>query len=354
VAEPLIVKPLPPDLFVDHGTNAEMRWDAIDGQDLVPNDRFFVRNHTRTPVIDAATWTLRLHGTGVRQEVELGYDEIRALPATELAAVIECVGNARAYFTTQQHQLVEGTPWRLGGIGAASWRGVRLATVLELAGLAGDAVDVMPRGLDDDWVYHGVNYGPPRRPLPIEKALDDVLLAYEMNGEPLPPDHGFPLRVVVPSWAGIASIKWVGSIEISRTPLTSPWNTEFYRLDGEPITRQVVRSAFELPWNAELAAGEEHVLRGRSWSGNGLISAVEVSTDDGERWSRAEPVAPQYEHGWLRWEVRWRPSAPGPYALRARATDESGMTQPTQTSHNPYGYLFDAVVAHPVTVVALG
>jgi DMSO/TMAO reductase YedYZ molybdopterin-dependent catalytic subunit len=216
----------------------------------------------------------------------------------------------------------------------------------------------MPQGLDPDFVTGGVNLGPVRRPLPVAKALHDVLLAYEMNGQPLPPDHGFPVRLVVPSWIGISSIKWVGRIEVSATPLFSPWNTQFYRLfgpdypaDGTLVTRQVVKSAFELAWNATLPAHRQHLLRGRSWSGNGPIRQVEVSTDDGATWRPARPVGPGGEYGWQRWEFRWRPSRPGSHTLRARATDVTGATQPAQAPYNTLGYLFGAVVAHPVTVV---
>ena len=207
---------------------------------------------------------------------------------------MECAGNGRSFFTSQQGQSVSGTAWRLGAVGVARWRGVRLSTVLRHAGLKPEAVDVLPQGLDADFVTGGVNLGPVRRPLPIGKALDDVLLAYEMNGAPLPPDHGFPVRLVVPGWIGISSIKWLGSIEVSAQPLFSPWNTQFYRLfgpgypaDGELIGRQVVKSAFELAWNARIPAGTRTVLRGRSWSGTAPIRTVEVSTDGGHTWRRA-------------------------------------------------------------------
>jgi DMSO/TMAO reductase YedYZ molybdopterin-dependent catalytic subunit len=178
-----------------------------------------------------------------------------------------------------------------------------------------------------------------------------------MNGQPLPPDHGFPVRLVVPSWIGISSIKWVGQIEVSATPLFSPWNTQFYRLfgpdyptEGTPITRQVVKSAFELPWNATLAATQRHLLRGRSWSGNARIRSVEVSTDGGATWRSARPIGAGTTRGWLRWEFPWQPAGPGSYTLRARATDATGATQPAQAPYNTQGYLFSAVVAHPVVV----
>jgi DMSO/TMAO reductase YedYZ molybdopterin-dependent catalytic subunit len=242
--------------------------------------QFFVRDHTSTPLLDAGTWRLRLFGTGLRgcpteqAPVEFSYRDLLDMPAESLTAFIECAGNGRGFFTSQQHQTVSGTAWGLGAVGVARWRGVRLATVLRRAGLTRNAVDVMPQGLDADFVTGGVNLGPVRRPLPVAKALRDVQLAYEMNGQPLLPDHGYPVRLVVPSWVGISSIKWVGQIEVSATPLFSPWNTQFYRLfgpdcpaDGTLVTRQVVKSAFELAWNVTLPAERTHVLRGRSWSG---------------------------------------------------------------------------------------
>ncbi|MEU8611993.1 molybdopterin-dependent oxidoreductase, partial [Actinoplanes sp. NPDC048791] len=275
-----IVKPLPPELFTVLGTNAEMRWSALADQGyLVPIDRFFVRNHTSTPIIDAADWRLRLFGAGLRHgPVSLTYEELRSLPSETVTATVECAGNGRSYFTTQQGQTVSGTAWKLGGVGVARWRGVRLSTVLRRAGLSRHAVDVLPAGLDPNFVSGGVDLGPVRRPLPLRKALHDVLLAYEMNGEPLPADHGHPVRLVVPGWIGIASIKWLGSIEVSDAPLFSPWNTQFYRLfgpdhpaEGEPFTRQVLMSAFDLDPGAMVPAGRHVRLRGRSWSAAGAI-----------------------------------------------------------------------------------
>jgi DMSO/TMAO reductase YedYZ molybdopterin-dependent catalytic subunit len=361
-----IVKPLPPELFIVYGSNAEMRWEVMRGQGYhTPVDRFFVRNHTRTPLIDARTWRLRLFGTGLHgsptlgRAVEFSYEDLLDLPARSISAFVECTGNARSLYTSQQNQSVTGSPWRLGAVGVARWRGVPLSTVLERAGLTDRAVDVMPRGLDPDFVDGGQNLGRVRRPLPVAKALDDVLLAYEMNGRPLPPDHGFPVRLIVPSWVGISSIKWVGDIEVSDVPLFSPWNTRYYRLFGPgyppegsaPLTRLVLKSAFELPWDARLSAGRTAtVLRGRSWSGGGAVRHVDVSTDGGRSWRRAHSRGARGALGWLRWELPWRPPAPGSYALLARATDASGGVQPDVAPYNTLGYLFGAVVRHPVTV----
>ncbi|MCW2863318.1 MAG: oxidoreductase molybdopterin binding protein [Actinoallomurus sp.] len=360
-----IVKPLPPELFVVYGSNAEMRWEAMRGQGYhTPTDRFFVRDHTSTPLIDVRTWRLRLFGAGLHgaptldRAVEFSYEDLLALPSRSISAFIECTGNGRSFYTTQQGQTVTGSPWKLGAVGVARWRGVPLSTVLERAGLTKHAVDVMPRGLDPDYVDGGKNLGKVRRPLPVAKALDDVLLAYEMNGRPLPPDHGFPVRLVVPTWVGISSIKWVGDIEVSDAPLFSPWNTQYYRLFGPgyppegsaPLTRQVIKSAFELPWDATLSAGRTTVLNGRSWSGNGAVRRVEVSTDGGAHWRRALPHGPANASGWLRWEFPWRPETTGSRTLLARATDATGASQPDVARYNTLGYLFDGVVRHPVTV----
>jgi DMSO/TMAO reductase YedYZ molybdopterin-dependent catalytic subunit len=330
---------------------------------LVPIDRFFVRNHTATPFIDPDSWSLELFGAGLRgaptadAPVRFSLPELRRLPGDTLTAFVECAGNGRSYYTAQQGQSVAGTAWRLGAVGVARWRGVRLSTVLRRAGLTGDAVDVMPSGLDPNYVTGGVDLGPVRRPLPIDKALHDVLVAYEMNGEPLPYDHGFPVRLIVPSWIGISCIKWLGRIEVADTPLFSPWNTQFYRLfgpdhpiDGTPFDRQVVKSAFELDVGAQLPAGEPIRLTGRSWSANGAIRHVEVSVDGGGRWRPARLVGPAIGTAWRRWEFDWRPAGPGPYELRARATDRAGVTQPDVVPYNTLGYLFGGVVRHPVTV----
>ena len=350
-----IHKPLLPGLMVPHHCAAETRWDAMpkEGRDT-PIDRFFVRNHTSTPEVDAATWRLKLFGSGLRGQptadrpVEFGYQDLLSMPSVTQRILIECTGNGRVFFGMQQHEPKPGTPWGLGAVGVATWTGVRLGALLDWAGLNSDAVDVMPRGLDPEYVEHGVNHGRVRRPLPIWKAMDDVLVAYQMNGEPLPPDHGYPVRLVVPNWVGIASIKWLDDIEISNTPLSSPWTTVFYQLDGAPLTTLVPKSAFELPWDAELDRRRTHAVYGRSWAGEAPIQRVEVSTDGGRRWQSV----PLVEDGpWVRWRLGWRPQTPGRRTLMARATDRSGNCQPARTVANPMGYLFGAVVRHRVVVV---
>ena len=182
-----------------------------------------------------------------------------------------------------------------------------------------------------------------------------MLVAYEMNGEPLPPDHGAPARLVVPGWVGIASIKWLGRIEVADRPLFSPWNTTQYRLTGPtygpdepPLARQAVKSVFELPFDATLQAGRRHVLTGRSWSGAAPIRRVDVSTDGGRSFVRADLQAPNRPNAWVRWRSTFKPRAAGGYDLIARATDWQGRQQPLTVPFNDGGYLFWAAVRHPV------
>jgi DMSO/TMAO reductase YedYZ molybdopterin-dependent catalytic subunit len=357
-----IVKPLPPEWFINYGTNAEMIWSAVPGLGyVIPNERFFVRDHTATPLIDASTWTLSLWGDGLRgaptqeQPISLSYQRLRSLPSVEATTFIECAGNGRSFFASQQDTPAPGTQWGLGAIGVATWRGVRLAEVLERARILPGAVDVMPQGLDADFVTGGVDYGPVRRPLPIAKAFRDAILAYEMNGQPIPPDNGYPVRLVVPGWVGVANIKWVGQIQVAKEPLYSFWNTTNYILEGAayptpiPLTNQAVKSAFELAFNATLPNSHQ-ILTGRSWSGLAPIKRVDISTDGGISWRPARLRRPNLPNAWVRWEYPWWPQGPGSYTLQARATDWAGNTQPATVPFNTLGYLFWAVVNQPVTV----
>ena len=363
-ASPFILKPTPPAYFTDFGTNAEMRWGSVDPRRyLTPQSRLFVRNHTRTPQIDRSTYALRVHGDGLAtpraegEALSLSFADLQRLPHHELTAVVECTGNGRSYFASQQGQIVAGTAWTLGAVGTVRWTGVRLRDVLAAVGLSPDAVSIQATGLDDPFVSGGTDHGRVRRPFSVEKALDDALLAWGMNGEDLLPDHGYPLRLVLPGWVGIASIKWLGSLEVATTQLTSPWNTTFYRMvgpqwpaDSPPLTVNPVRSAWELARDQVLPA-RPITLTGRSWSGAGRIAKVSVSLDGGGSWRPAVlDRRGREDQGWTQWSVRWGDPRPGRHELLARATDEQGRTQPFEAAHNTQGYFFDAVVRHPVQV----
>ncbi|HXG63652.1 MAG TPA: sulfite oxidase [Blastocatellia bacterium] len=348
-----IVKPAPPEFFFKSGSNLEMRWEAMYNRGyLVPNELFFVRNNSpAVPRLEPASWRLQVGGSGVSRPQSFSYDEILAMLSLSVIRAIECAGNGRNFFQVSHGKKIAGTPWNLGGIGVAEWTGVPLREVLERAGVKRTARDVMPEGLDEKNV---------RRPMPIEKAMaDDTLLAYAMNGYPLPPDHGFPLRMLVPGWVGIAHIKWIGRLEVSAQPLYSEYNTKKYILIGpdyEPhppalgpmLTTQKVKSAFELPWCGAVPSGNR-LLRGRSWSGEGRITRVAVSLDGGQTWRQARLREPNIDMAWVRWDLDWD-ARPGTYKLQARATDDKGNTQPDRIPWNEEGYSHWAVVTHLITV----
>lgn len=294
VRENPVVKPLPPEDFVDftdgeHGFNAETRWEALAETGYVtPNEKFFVRSHAPTPRIDAGEWRLRVEGPGVERGLEIGYEGILSLPQVSVTRALECAGNGRAFFAQEQGREAPGLPWRLGAIGVAEWTGTPVREVLGRAGVKASARDVMAESLDAVRM---------RRPLPVEKALEDALLVYAMNGEELPPDHGYPVRLIVPGWAAVASVKWLGRLHVAEERLFSPWNTEDYVLTGGdfgdervPLTSQGIKSALELPWPARLGRGG-HVITGRSWAGTARISRIACSVDGGP-WREAELFGP--------------------------------------------------------------
>jgi sulfane dehydrogenase subunit SoxC len=234
---------------------------------------------------------------------------------------VECAGNGRSFFEAAYGKKADGTQWKLGAIGMVEWTGVPLAELLDRAGIKKSARDVMPEGLDDLKV---------RRPLSVAKATEaDTLLVYAMNGQPLPPDHGFPARVLIPGWIGIANIKWVGRIEVSEKPLFSNWNTDTYVFIGpdykpEPpakgpiLSNQNIKSALELLWGRGSQCGAPLVsrsdvvsLREDRESGNSL--------NQGQNWQTATLREPNVSTVWARWDFVWE-AKPGKHTIRVRAT----------------------------------
>jgi sulfane dehydrogenase subunit SoxC len=352
------VKPTPNDYFINHGHAREMRWDRASELDYtVPNDLFYLQSHFPTPQVDISTYTLTVHGDAVTNPLSLSYDDILAMPSTTITRSIECGENGRVFYAKQFRMQMDGTQWGLGAIGVAEFTGVRLSEVLQRAQLTLGARDVMPVGLDTppDKMHLSA------RPMPLSKAMaDDTLLIYRMNGESLPPDHGHPLRALVPGWIGPASIKWVGEIQVSEQPLLSFYNTIYGVMvgpdyppeppstSGQIATFQNVKSSFELAWNAAIPTGPVR-LTGRSWSGRGSIARVDVSLDGGRTYQPARLREPNVPQTWTRWELPWN-AQPGRYNLRAMATDSLGNMQPDQEPYNLHGYLYGAVVDHPVVV----
>jgi sulfane dehydrogenase subunit SoxC len=351
-----IHKPIPDRWFIRHGeTNVETRFEVMSWQEYhTPNALFFVRSHDATPEIDIEEWRLEVTGDGIENELSLTYDDILALPAVTITRFLECTGNGRSFFEEFVDQPGQGSQWKLGAYGIADWTGVRLRDVLEMAGLKNDAVDVMPIGLDEPRI---------ERPLPVEKALEDEsILAYMMNGDLLPPDHGFPLRALVPGWGGISSIKWVGEINVSTEPIWTDKNTNAYVMigpdyeepegppKGPPTDEQIMKSAVALPWPATIPPGPQEIV-GYAWSPHGTISGVEVSLDDGETFEQAELEGPNEPMAGTRWRFAFD-AQDGEMTITTRASDDQGNTQYpiSEQTWNELGYLFGAMVPHPVTV----
>jgi DMSO/TMAO reductase YedYZ molybdopterin-dependent catalytic subunit len=340
--------------FVVHGTDVETRWEG-EVPAITPNDRFFVRNHTEPPAIDAGLWRLLVTGDGVARETAYSLADLQRLTTTTVTAALECTGNGRRLFAEQDGTPRPGTQWGLGAIGVARWTGVPLRQVLDHAGLRREATSVMAVGLDRPYVEDGVDHGRVRRPLPIGKALDDVVVAWGMNGEPLPADHGYPARLVVPGWVGIASIKWLGELRVTTRAETSPWNTKWYRMHGAGwegdagvLDRMPVKSVLDT--TGPLPAGVPVTLHGRAWSGEASIRSVSVSLDGGSTWRAAELVGDNPVSGWTGWELEAEFDGPGDACVVTRAVDSSGRAQPEVSPPNEDGYLFCAPVRQRVRV----
>ena len=327
---------------------------------LTPIDRFFVRSHVYTPRIDAGQWRLTVGGE-VASALTFTLEDLRRLPSAEIVSVLECAGNGRSFYEPS----VPGLQWGHGAVGNARWRGVRLADVLKRAGLKPSAKHVLFNGADVP-----IGTMPDfERSIPVAKALHPgTLLAYEMNGEALPVEHGFPLRVVVPGWAGDAWIKWVTSISVLDRDHEGFWMARAYRHPGMPaqpgvaiapdrmqsVTSLHVKSVIANPLDGSHAVvGTPVTIRGAAWSGDaGPVTAVDVSLDGGRSWNAAAMRRDQRtEFGWRLWEYPWTPSRAAYYTIMARARDAAGNSQPFDQEWNPSGYAWNVVPRVGVSAV---
>ncbi len=344
------VKPLPAEVFIDHGINQETRLETLRGY-ITPASHFYIRSHAATPVLDAGSWRLRVEGNALERPLTLTLDDLLRLPSRSVICFVECAGNGRGFFREFMGKPASGTQWRLGAIGVAEWTGVPLGAVLELArvkrDVPRDVLNVLVEGLDSVKV---------NRPLSLAKAFeDDTVLAYAMNGEPVPADHGFPVRAIVPGWVGINNIKWVGRIEVRDSAIEVPTTTKTYVLEGPDypskvvLREQTIKSALALPWGGTVAAGRQ-LVRGFAWSPGGRISRVEVSLDRGVTWRPATLREPNIARAWTRFDFEWE-ARPGDHVILSRATDERGASQPASIPWNAQGYGYNVPVPHPVRVV---
>ena len=305
---------------------------------ITPNDLFFIRSHYISARVNPDTWTLSIDGA-VSRPMHLTLADLLKMPKVEATCVLQCAGNGRSLFKPT----MPGVQWRQGAVGNALWGGVRVRDVLERAGLKG-------------WARHLHTFGsdvPPRqvppfhRSLEIEKVMQDGIIAYEMNGEPLAHEHGAPARLIVPGWAGDHWMKWLRRMSPSPAPQSGFYMDTAYRYQMQPITELFVKSTItSVPRKARV--GTPVIARGFAFSGTPDIDRVELSEDDGRTWRPAE-LDPRHDpYAWRLWSYRWTPAAPGIHRLIARAIDSRGSMQPRDPVWNQSGYLHNGW--HSITV----
>jgi sulfane dehydrogenase subunit SoxC len=336
----------------NHGMPLEaLRWD------VTPVGLHYLLIHYDIPDVDAASWRLEVGGL-VDRPLSPTLDELRSRPSVELAVTMECAGNGRAH--VEPH--VVSQPWLLEAVGTARWRGVRVSDLLEEAGVGDGAVEALFTGLDRG--VEGEEVQAYERSLPLDLLVQgDALLAYEMNGVPLPPQHGFPLRLVVPGWYGMTSVKWLSGITLLAEPFDGYQMRQSYRVreeedePGDPVTTMAPRSLMVPPGIPEFLSRSRIVeagvceIAGRAWSGLAEIADVEVSTDGGATWAAAVlDSAGLGRWAWRSWRFVWD-AQPGDYELCCRARDAAGNEQPLAAPWNLGGYKNNAVQRVAVTVV---
>lgn len=331
--------PLTPEELQLGARNHSMPLEAL-RRDVTPPGLHYILTHFDIPDIDPAAWHLRISGA-VERALELSMAALRKDPAITVPVTLECAGNGRSLLSPRPMS----QPWILEGVGTAHWTGVPLAYLLGKAGVLQNAVEVVFTGADA-----GIQGGVPHRyarSLPIREALRaDVVLAYKMNGNELPPQHGYPLRLVVPGWYGMASVKWLESIEVVTAPFAGYQQQVAYRYQdsaddaGTPVSRIRVRSLMVPPGIPEFFTRKRVLpqgpvmLQGRAWSGKAAVTAVEVGIDD--KWLPAHLEEPAGGFAWRKWTLPWV-ADPGEHVLACRATDASGATQPLEQNWNYQG-----------------
>lgn len=325
---------------------------------VTPIGAHYLLTHFDVPFIDPASWRLTVGGR-VARPLSLDLDDVRSRPAVTRRVTLECAGNGRARLARRRLS----QPWLWEAVGTGEWTGTPLRGVLTEAGLADDALEVVFTGADRG-VQGGIAHAY-ERSLRIDDALaDEVLLVYALNGQPLPPQHGAPLRLLVPGWYGMASVKWLERITAVDAPFEGYQQAHAYRhrthadIPGVPLSRIAPRALMVPPgvpefWSRRrlLPAGT-HVLEGRAWSGWGPITSVTVSTDGGQTWHTAAVEERPGPAAWHRWTASWEARETGDYELCCRAEDAAGNIQPVQPPWNPDGYAVNDVHRVAVTVSA--
>lgn len=312
---------------------------------LTPNPLFYVRNHYSFPTPEeTASWKLVIDGN-VSNQLELSLDDFRQYPKQTLPITMECAGNNRSDLQPR----VPGNPFQNGAISTAIWGGVPLYEILAKVGIKSGSIEVLFEGMDGGEPVPSVAKEQYLRSLTLDMANNpNVLLAYEMNGEPLSLEHGYPLRLVVPGWYGMASVKWLKRISLITVKHRSFFQGERYFIEEDdgtetPVEDIQVKSLISWPQDGGALVQQSHNVSGLAWSGSGHIKRVQVSSDGGDTWEDAKLVGPRYEFAWQQWNYSWTPASEGHYTIVARAEDEQGNLQPMETRWNKFGYVINGV-----------
>ncbi|MGU7769922.1 molybdopterin-dependent oxidoreductase [Burkholderia sp. MR1-5-21] len=337
-----------------HPLNCETSISALIGGVIMPNAHFYVRNHFQIPVLDPAAFRLTVGGL-VERALSLSLRDLQNMPSQTHIVTLECAGNGRTKF----HPAIEGEKWDVGAVSTAEWTGVPLAEVLDRAGVRTGATEVVFRGADGGTVEDRPERIRFERSLRLDHARDpDLLLAYAMNGERLPIQHGYPVRLVVPGWYAVASVKWLAEIELVDQAFAGYYQADKYwyewerenQIVREPVTLQRVRALITEPASEQEVRRGELAVRGVAWSGAAPIARVEISVGGGN-WQDAHLVGARSHYSWQWWELITSAHEPGVVTLRARATDLAGRTQPERADWNRLGYGNNAIHEVPVRVV---
>src|SRR6266513_5825507 len=337
--------------------NLEMPFETVESF-ITPTKSFYVRTHFPIPKIDRDAWWLHVEGE-VEEPFAINYEELLKLESLTVPVTLECAGNNRHFLEPK----VKGVQWGLGAVGTAEWTGVPLSVLLHRAVVRPNAREVILEGAD-----HGMLADPKSPPgelrysrsIPLEKVQRDVLLAYRMNGNCVPPEHGFTVRAIVPGWYAMASVQWLQRIIVTDRPFTGYYETLDYAYwekrddiaELKPLTEIQVKAEIARPAEDEIVPAKSSVcVRGGAWACDAEITKVELRTDGGATWSDTKLLGESKLNAWRFWEFDWQtPSQPGKQTLIARATDSLGRTQPVMRDHGRGTYMINHLLPIEVEV----
>ena len=323
---------------------------------ITPTESFYVRTHFPIPKIDRNAWWLHVEGE-VEKPFAINYEQLLELESVTIPVTLECAGNNRNFLEPK----AKGVQWGLGAVGTAEWTGVPLSVLLDRAGVKSNAREVVFEGAD-----HGIlddPKGPPgeltfSRSVPVEKARQDVLLAHKMNGKDVPPEHGFPVRAIVPGWYAMASVKWLQRVIIISQPFAGYYQTmdySFWKRRGDigelvPLSEMQIKAEIARPAQGEILSANSIVrVHGAAWTSDAEITKVELSTDGGVTWNETNLIGVSKQNAWRLWEFDWHtPSKAGRAELIARATDSQGRGQPIHRDRDRGNYMINHLL--PIAV----